>query len=312
MAKPRSPNYPGISLQKAIEQARKVYNANHLHKAPRDVVAKAMGYTSLNGGSLTVLSALLKYGLLEGDDAGLKITQDALTVLVEGPTSPERARTMVKLAGKPELFAEIQSAFPGPAPNDELLRSWLLRKGFLPSTVDLPIRAYRETMEVAEAQKQLYTDERKVDELPTPPAPAAAPSAKPKQEFEAGDLIQWESSGVLRMDAPRRVRGKEFHEGAWWLFVEGSEAGIPMNEAILVEKAAGTPATPVAPRSPLTPVTSDLKQEFRILGPERRDTFTLDEGPVVLQWPEKMSAASYEDFEGWIQLQLRKIKRSVQ
>ena len=44
----------------------------------------------------------------------------------------------------------------------------------------------------------------------------------------------------------------------------------------------------------------------------RRDTFSLDEGLVVLQWPEKLSAASYEDFESWIGIVLRKIKRSIQ
>lgn len=157
--KPRSPNYPACSLQKAVEYARKIYAENHLHKAPRPVVAKAMGYGSLNGGSLTAISALKKFGLVDEDDGGVKVTQDALTILVEGPSSPDRARTIVRLATKPELFSELQSAFPGRAPNDEILRSWLLRKGFLQSTVDLPIRAYRETMELAEAQKAIYTSD---------------------------------------------------------------------------------------------------------------------------------------------------------
>lgn len=44
----------------------------------------------------------------------------------------------------------------------------------------------------------------------------------------------------------------------------------------------------------------------------RQDTFTLDEGQVVLQWPEKLSSESFEDFQSWIELQLRKIKRSIQ
>lgn len=44
----------------------------------------------------------------------------------------------------------------------------------------------------------------------------------------------------------------------------------------------------------------------------KQDTFSLDEGQVVLQFPEKMSSDSYEDFQSWIELQLRKIKRSIQ
>lgn len=43
----------------------------------------------------------------------------------------------------------------------------------------------------------------------------------------------------------------------------------------------------------------------------RRDVFSLDEGRVILEWPEKMSPESYEDFQAWVEIQLRKIKRSI-
>jgi len=43
----------------------------------------------------------------------------------------------------------------------------------------------------------------------------------------------------------------------------------------------------------------------------RQDTFSLDEGQVVLQWPAKLSENSYEDLKDWLDLQLRKIKRNV-
>lgn len=42
----------------------------------------------------------------------------------------------------------------------------------------------------------------------------------------------------------------------------------------------------------------------------KQDTYTLgDEGQVILQWPEKMSEAAYEELEDWIKLQMRKIAR---
>src|SRR6185312_9150691 len=263
--KPRSPNYPAFSLQKALEYARKVYATNHLHKAPRDVVAKAMGYTTLNGGSLTALSALKKFGLLDEDGDGLKITPDALTVLVESPSSPERARVLVKLATHPELFAEMQAAYPGSAPNDEILRSWLLRKGFLQSTVDLPIRAYRETMELAAAQKTLYADSGSDGAIKQAPKQEKEPDELPP---DVGDLIQWETSGVLQMEAPRRVRAKQEHNGAWWLFVEGSETGIPMEEAVVMERTTGAavvkpppPSLPLAAAAPIAPAVEAGEQQ---------------------------------------------------
>jgi hypothetical protein len=47
-------------------------------------------------------------------------------------------------------------------------------------------------------------------------------------------------------------------------------------------------------------------------GQVRQDTFSLDEGQVILQWPANLSEHSYEDMKDWIELQMRKIRRGVQ
>lgn len=154
----RSPNYPALGLPKVIEFARRVYDKNHLHKAAPAVVAVAMGYTSLNGNSATAISALKKFGLLEDVDKDLKITQDALAILVEPNGSPERARLIMKAALRPNLFEMINAEYPGRPPSDDILRSFLLRSGFVQSTVDVPIRAYRETMELVEKERAFYND----------------------------------------------------------------------------------------------------------------------------------------------------------
>jgi hypothetical protein len=44
----------------------------------------------------------------------------------------------------------------------------------------------------------------------------------------------------------------------------------------------------------------------------KEDVFNLGEGPVVLQYPETMSPESFEDFESWLKLVIRKAKRGVQ
>ena len=41
------------------------------------------------------------------------------------------------------------------------------------------------------------------------------------------------------------------------------------------------------------------------------DSFTLDEGLVVLQYPKVLSKDSFEDFEEWLKLQVGKIKRRI-
>jgi len=46
-------------------------------------------------------------------------------------------------------------------------------------------------------------------------------------------------------------------------------------------------------------------------GTSKQDVFTLDEGPVVVQWPARLSPESIEDVSQWWPIMLRKIKRSV-
>ena len=43
----------------------------------------------------------------------------------------------------------------------------------------------------------------------------------------------------------------------------------------------------------------------------KEDVFTLEEGPVVLQYPEQLSQESFEDFQSWLELIVRKAKRSI-
>lgn len=43
----------------------------------------------------------------------------------------------------------------------------------------------------------------------------------------------------------------------------------------------------------------------------KEDVFTLEEGQVVLQYPESLSKESFEDFESWLELVVRKAKRSI-
>ncbi|HLY54945.1 MAG TPA: hypothetical protein VKS60_05275 [Stellaceae bacterium] len=143
----RSPNYPALSLPEAVSKIGLLYRAQHHHAAPREVIAKGLGYNSLNGASATTISALHKYGLLErvGDNA--KVSERAMRILA--PYSPEdRNAAYAEAAATPTLFAELQDRFPGPLPSEELLRNYLLRQNFAPSAVPSVIRAYRDTMDL--------------------------------------------------------------------------------------------------------------------------------------------------------------------
>ncbi len=158
MARVRSPNYPAMSLPASIEAARKIYEKEHTHKADPEVMAKALGYSGINGASATALSALKKYGLLLDEGKQLKISPEALAILVEPRDSKDRAKLVVAAAFSPSLFSELKEHYGETVPSDENIRAYLLKRGFSPSTVDAPIRAYRETMELVTEAKKLYDD----------------------------------------------------------------------------------------------------------------------------------------------------------
>jgi len=42
-----------------------------------------------------------------------------------------------------------------------------------------------------------------------------------------------------------------------------------------------------------------------------QDSWTLPEGQVLFQWPAQIGTESFEDLKDWMELQLRKIARSI-
>ena len=151
----RSPNYPSLSLKEAIEKIGALYKVNQSHPAPREVVAKGMGYNSLNGASATAISALNKYGLLEGRGDDLRISERAMSIL-HPHSAAERAAAIRAAAGEPQLFAELAEKFAGGVTNDELLKNYLLRSGFAIGAVTGVIQAYRETLDFVKQEAGDY------------------------------------------------------------------------------------------------------------------------------------------------------------
>lgn len=250
MARVRSPNYPQISLKDAIERIGKVHAKEQTLKAAPEVIAKALGYQGLNGKSLGVLSALKKYGLLDEIGKDLKVSADALTILLDPKSSVERAKAIQKAAFAPTLFAELRKEYGPLVPSDENMRSYLLKRGFGLNVVDAPIRAYRETMALVKEANELYTAHKTGEDN-------APPKLDDDEEVEVGDLVQWESGAVLQFDKPRRVRAIQDHDGARFAFVDGSDTGIPMTEIQLEQKGQKPPITP--PILPLDPSGGSVK-----------------------------------------------------
>ena len=149
MARVRSPNYPALSLKEALQKVGQVFERERQHPASREVVMKGMGYSGVNGASLSALSAARKYGLLVQQGRGEDYTVTDLAVTILHPHSPEeKAEAVRKAAFAPALFAELLTHYKGDIPSDDNLRAYLVRRGFATAALSGVIQSFRETIEL--------------------------------------------------------------------------------------------------------------------------------------------------------------------
>jgi hypothetical protein len=174
MAKARSPGYPTIGLREALEKVRLVYEKDYQNRIPRRVVAEHMGYKTLNGKSLGVLSAVSKFGLLEGRGDENYVSDLALQIIAHPMGAPERRQAVMEAAGRPELFADLDTRFQGGRASDAGIRSYLMTRKFIPGAADTAIRAYRETKGLVNEEGGNYTAESIVESEPIEASPMPA------------------------------------------------------------------------------------------------------------------------------------------
>lgn len=154
----RSPNYPQISFPDAVERIRRIYQKEHTHVTKDETFAKDLGYSGLNGASAGIVSALRKYGLLEGVKDNSKVSNDAVAIIELPSDEPQRVQAIRRSAFRPALFSEFFEKYGNRLPSDSNLRYTLLQKKFHPRTADELIRSYRETLEFVESEAPDYNE----------------------------------------------------------------------------------------------------------------------------------------------------------
>jgi hypothetical protein len=176
MARVRSPNYPAISLPDAIDRVAKVFAKENRHPAPRDVVVKALGFGGVNGASLSALSAVVKYGLLDKTGDNYRVSDRAMAIL-HSRTPGEKAQAIKDAAEAPQLFTEILAEYPGGLPSDDNLRAYLIRSGFAPSALPSVIQSLRDTMQLVQTGGTIYgAGVAQAAQPPGSPAPMQPPA----------------------------------------------------------------------------------------------------------------------------------------
>ena len=156
MSRVRSPNYPLLSLPEAIEKVTAFYDAEQHLAAPKEVVAKHLGYASYHSLAARVISAIEKYGLLEETNAD-KVKVSPLGMSILHPATPEEKQKAINEAAfKPSLFEAIREEWNGARPSEANLRVYLIRRKFASDALDKVIQIYRETVDLVTQESQGY------------------------------------------------------------------------------------------------------------------------------------------------------------
>lgn len=150
--KTRSPNYPAIGLEEAVQRLKRIYDTQRRYPATREVLVKLMGYGSLNGASATIASALSKYGLLEGQGDQLRVSELGQDLVLRRKGDQEYTEALRTAAFLPAFFRELRDQYPEGLPSEHSLRATLIKRGFNPKAIDGAIRAYRDTIEFLDAE----------------------------------------------------------------------------------------------------------------------------------------------------------------
>jgi hypothetical protein len=298
----RSPAFPFISLGKALERAetfRVAEGGRPKHFAPTTAVCVAWGIGPKTGTAQQTIAALGHYGLFEFEGSGeqrtARLTDTAFDILFDKqPISAERDGLIRLAALKPPIHAELWQKWQAALPSDVTLETYLIRdRGFSENGARDLIAEYKETISFAKLGQSTTIPEEEID-------------LTAHLEVEVGDWVQVEIDGVLQLSKAARVRAVQERDEQIWVFVDGSLTGIPMDNVTVSEKGAsgGKSASLIPPT---------LEEINHSLSPNaRKEVFALDEGDVILTFPENLSPESYEDLEGYFALFLKKAKRRAE
>lgn len=199
----RSPSYPFLSLPTAIQRARVLYEKDKKAAIPRDAAIRNWGFSLKSSYAAQTVASLKTYGLVEFVTGGaLKLTNDALLILIGGADSPERAAVIRKAALAPPLFAKMWKTYGAEPPSDNtLVTTLVLHYGFPnESSASEFIGKYKETIDFA-----------KLAEFGSISAAAAAPDdgeAFPEDEMLDREVRPDPPVGIAPPTSPKGTPGK--------------------------------------------------------------------------------------------------------
>lgn len=259
-AKPRSPNFPAIPLDAAVQLVERVYKAENTGFAPvRVIVTKHWGFAEKSSAWKIRMAAVTSFGLFEakgeGDAKEVRISDLAKRILLDRvPGSQERLAALRKAALRPSIYKDIRERWGAQLGSDATLETYLVRdRGFTDAAARVVLEGYKKTIAYAEMDR--------ADSIPVDPgesAPAGAPS--PVQPAQAARVDT--SKPKPRAPAPPGMRDLPITLPS--LAVATIQVPLPMSETdftFLANTLAALRAALTAPPPTPSPQPSEDEED---------------------------------------------------
>lgn len=193
----RSPSYPNLNLQEAIEKAETIWAREGRNAAPISAIYGHWGFRGATGPALRAVAALIKFGLLEArgrkDSREACLTDLALGIILDDrEDNSERDSAIREAALVPEVHRVLWERYEGKLPSNNTLTFHLQKDmRFSPIGADALIKEFRET--IAFAKLDSYANIASVEDELVPD--------DTKQEHDPVDLLSKSSNVVLGSNA---------------------------------------------------------------------------------------------------------------
>ena len=307
----RSPAYPYISLDMALERAKQIYREVRDHAQPREVLAKAYGKPATSSATIQTFATLLQYGLLENvlTPTGRRMRVSPLAQGILNPHAPkEKVKQGLRQAAlKPTIFGELWSRFGDAAELNESVPLYYLTEErgrdhggvFTDKAARDVLRVYRATLAFAEV-----SGSDNVQELIGDNGGEALAPSKPK----VGDLVQVEINGAFQLKQPKRVESIQEYEGQSWVFLEGEKSAVEMGK-VIVQPTTENDVTRVLPPVRELPHV-DADKELPEGWSEER---LIDDGgdEIKIRYRGKASLERYEFIRDYLDFKIQRLTKKV-
>jgi hypothetical protein len=244
-SKDRSPSFPFIPLETALQRLAAFEQTFGRHPAPASKVGMAWAMKDNSSQAQQVLAALKAFGLVKYDGSAAartaSLTDDARSYL-RAQQDGIRAEIARRLALEPKLISQFWNIWGERRPPDAVcLDDLVLKHGFTDSAARTFLRVYDGTIAFAgltDSDTPVATEANGTEDPPLSP------------RAEVGDLVLVEVDGALVFKEPKRVEAIQQYQGQEWAFLEGEKTGVLMSNLVV---QADAPVRHMSPTRQLAP-----------------------------------------------------------